>query len=256
MEYLARLKSLGFEKERGAVALLPLSLFGLQYLFLAFMGPPGWGPAFFALALCYLAAFFGVASQWFWARWFASGLGWSGAMVGIVGLATIGWHPILAIFATLHGLVIGALFGAKMAARYEMQEAWRKRFGMDEHGVSRLGKAVTRASASLPTLILWALAPKEGQGVAAVAAVAAGAGVVGLWGLLRLRTWGVCALAASAGAAILLAAFGTAPDWQAASSMPVAPVFGAASWGAAALAALALTPLLGPIAKALRGGTR
>ena len=89
--------------------------------------------------------------------------------------------------------MVGALAGKKMAARYDLQEGWRQRYGMDEFGVARLRKTVTRAAASLPSLILWALGPKEGQGgccwplagIATLLAVAAG-----LRGLVRLRSWG------------------------------------------------------------------
>ena len=88
-------------------------------------------------------------------------------MVGLMSLVMVGWHPSLAIYTGFHALIVGALWASKMAARYELQTGWRERYGMDEFGVTRLGKAVTRGSASLPTLIMWALAPREGQGLLA-----------------------------------------------------------------------------------------
>src|SRR6185436_5998836 len=77
-----------------------------------------------------------------------------------------------------------------------------ERFGMDDFGVVRLGRAVTRASAALPTLIAMALAPKPEPEWLVLAG--AGLGSAGLAGLLRLRTWGVLALG-GAGAAVLVA---------------------------------------------------
>ena len=161
-----RLNSIGFERARRAFAALVLSLFVSLYLVLALIlymnGAEIWVPAFVALAACYGVAFMGVAAEWFWGRWFAAGLGWSGLMVAVATLVIGGeWNPVLAAFGGLHLLVIGMLAGAKMAARFDLQPGWRERYGMDEFGVARLRKTVTRASASLPSVILWALAPKE-----------------------------------------------------------------------------------------------
>jgi hypothetical protein len=72
---------------------------------------------------------------------------------------------------------------------------------MDEFGVARLRKTVTRSAASLPSMILWALGPKEpGQSLlhAGLLWVAVALGASGLLGILRLRAWGVLALGASA----------------------------------------------------------
>jgi hypothetical protein len=159
----AWLGDLGYAGERRALALLPLCLFGLLYFVLGVNAEPGWGPALFGLSLAYLVAFFALAAGWFWARWFASGLGWSGFMVGLMAITMLGWHPTLAVYGGLHALVVIMLMGGKMAARYEMRQGWRERFAMDEYGVARLGKAVTRGAGALPTLILWALAPREPQ---------------------------------------------------------------------------------------------
>jgi hypothetical protein len=130
-------------------------------------------------------------------------------MVSIASLAVVGWTPVLAIYGGLHALVVAALLGKKMAARYDLQEAWRTRYKMDEFGVDRLRKTVTRAAASLPSLILWALGPKEGQGAGVALAVGALAALalagVGLRGVVRMRSWGVLALG---GALASVAAFG------------------------------------------------
>jgi len=201
-ELLERLNNVGFERTRRAVAALALSLFVFLYLLVS-VNPPSdeWRLAFLAMAGCYSVAFMGVAAEWFWGRWFATGLGWSGVMVGVASMVMIGWSPVLGIYAGVHGLVVLTLSGKKMAERFDLQPAWRERYGMDEFGVARLRKTVTRASASLPSVILWALAPKEpGQGmlVAALALFSGLSLVGGLRGVLRLHTWGMAALGASA----------------------------------------------------------
>jgi len=208
--FLKRLGEIGFEKGRRALAALALSFFISLYLLVSFNSPPGWGPAFLALAACYLVAFLAVTADWFWGRWFASGLGWSGVMVAILSLVMIGWTPPLAIYGGLHALVVVALLGKRMAAQYDMQEAWRQRYGMDEFGVARLRKTVTRAAASLPSLILWALGPKEGQGMllaaAGIATLLTAAGA--LRHIIQMRTAGWIMLA---GASVSLWLLGSTP---------------------------------------------
>jgi len=71
-------------------------------------------------------------------------LAYHSVIEGEASLVMIGWHPSLAIYTVLHVLIVLALMGQKMAARYEMQPAWREKYSMDEYGVARLGKAVTR----------------------------------------------------------------------------------------------------------------
>jgi hypothetical protein len=196
-----KLGKLGFEGPRRAAAALALSFFVVLYLFLSLNAPPGWGPAFAALSLSYLVAFFSVVAGWFWGRWFATGLGWSGLMVAGISLVMVGWAPALAIYGALHALVVLPLAGKSMAAQYDFQESWRQRYRMDELGVARLRKTITRSAASLPSLILWALGPKEGQGML-LSLAALGLTIVGLNGVVRLRTWGWLAVAGAAGMAI------------------------------------------------------
>lgn len=204
---LQRINDFGFAKTRRAIAALSLSFFVTLYLLLALNAPAGpeWTPAFLALALCYLLAFVGVAAEWFWGSWFASGLGWSGVMVAGLSILLVGWNPALAIYGGLHGLVVVLLLGKRVAALYEHQDGWKQRLGMDDYGVERLRKTVTRAAASLPSLVLWALGPKEpGQGMlhSTLLVAAAVVGIAGLGGLIRLRGWSVIAVAASAVALI------------------------------------------------------
>jgi len=194
-----KLGALGYERVRRAVAALSLSFFAIVFLFIAFSVPvPGWQAPFVALAACYLVAFFAVVAEWFWGRWFATGLGWSGIMVAIIAISNLGWDPGLAIYGLLHAAVVVPLAGKSMAARYDLQEAWRQRYKMDDFGVARLRKTITRSAASLPSVILWALAPKEpGQGML-LSLVALALVVTGLGGLVRLRTWGWLAVGMSA----------------------------------------------------------
>lgn len=205
MKYLDQLRDLEYERPRTAVALLPLAFFGIIYLVFGFTAPPEWKAAFVALAACYLLGFFSVACEWFWGRWFASGLGWSGTMVGIFAMISIGWNVALAVYGGLHLLVVLMLLGPKMAARYDLQPGWRQRYAMDEFGVARVRKAVTRAAAALPSLILWALGPKEPSGHWMLALLALALGSAGVWGLLRMRTWALAALLGTATMALAAA---------------------------------------------------
>jgi len=264
---LKRLDEVGLEKERRALAALSLSFFTILYLFVALTGPEGWQPAFLALAAAYLVAFMALTAEWFWGRWFASGLGWSGLMVAVVSLFMIGWAPPLAIYGALHGIVVFSLMGSKMVHRYDLQEGWRQRYQMDEFGVARLRKTVTRASASLPSMILWALAPKEGEGGALFAFAGVAmlvAAVAGLRGVVRMRTWGLLALAGASAA--LWAVVGTAGEaahvsiywpsgnlWGMAASPVIPGALGLAPPLAAAALGLSVLPFLRPAVLFLRG---
>jgi hypothetical protein len=250
----SRLSEIGFERTRRALAALGLSLFVSLYLLLAVLGGEDLARACLALALCYGVAFVGVVAEWFWARWFATGLAWSGLMIAGASLVMIGWSPVLAVFGGVHGLVVLALMGKKMAARYDLQDAWRERYKMDEFGVARLQKTVTRSAASLPSLIFWALGPRE-DGMALAAGVAAVLlAVAGLRGLVHLRTWGVVALGA---AAAVVAATGNVTAFAFTSThggfgaFPNAMQF-AGSTLAFVLLAAAVLPFTGAIARFLR----
>lgn len=215
MKLLAALDDFGFEKTRRAVAALALSFFVSLYVMLSLNAPDGWAPAFLALALCYVVAFLAVAAEWFWGRWFAAGLGWSGLMVAVMSTVMLGWMWPLAIYGGLHGLVVVLLLGKRMTALYDLQEGWRKRFAMDEFGVARLRKTVTRSAASLPSMILWALGPTDpGQGSlhGLFLLLAVGFGVAGLAGVIRLRTWGLVAMGAAATALVAHGAVHVVPE--------------------------------------------
>jgi hypothetical protein len=260
--FLDRLNNIGFEGTRRAVAALALSIFVFLYLLVA-MNPPSeeWRLAFLAMSACYGVAFMGVAAEWFWGRWFASGLGFSGVMVAVGSFVMIGWSPILAIYGALHAIVVLALAGKKMADRFDLQPAWRERYGMDEYGIARLRKTVTRASASLPSVILYFLAPKEpGQGLIVTVAtvLAATAAIAGLRGTVRLRGWGIVSLAAAA-ALFTGLELGAAPHFAFATGMPIElgnTVLGhlaLLSRGLVpALLTLSIVPFIGPTIRFLR----
>lgn len=248
----ARLSEIGFERTRRALAALSLSLFVSLFLLLAMLTEGEVARVCLALSLCYGVAFVAVVAEWFWARWFATGLAWSGVMLSVAVLLMNEWNPVLAGFGALHGLVIVFLMGKKMAARYDLQEAWRQRYKMDEFGVARLQRTVTRAAASLPGMIFWALGPKEDgmatliAGLTAVALVAAG-----LRGLIHVRTWGVLALGA---AGIVVAATGFDGGHTLLGTGCVATMELGATAGTLALICLvaAVLPFSGAIARFLR----
>jgi hypothetical protein len=241
----SRLNEIGFERTRRALAALSLSLFISLYLAVALNAPNGLGPVFAGLAFCYGVAFCAVVAEWFWGRWFATGLGWSGIMLGVVALLQLGWTPIFAIYLGLHGLIVVALMGSKMAARYDMQEAWRTQYGMDDLGVARLRKTVTRAAASLPSLIVWALGPREGGMAFGVAVATLALAGLGLRGVVRMRSWGVLALGGAAVAAPV-AIFGhTGLSFSVAGADHVLPLL------VTALLAAAVVPFVRPVARFL-----
>jgi hypothetical protein len=200
-----QLTQFGFVGERKAVALICLCFYATIFSVMALIARdnlPEWMPCFVGLAACYVIGFFAVAADWFWGRWFAVGLGYSGLTMALMSIvATHSLMTEMVVFGVMHGLIAACLLGERMAAHYEAKLEWRQRWNLDDQGVVRIQRSVTRAAASLPTLIMWALAPREGAAVGVLAL-----GVVGVVGLLRGRTWGVLAVG-GAGLASLFAAF-------------------------------------------------
>jgi hypothetical protein len=173
-----------------------------------------------------------VVAGYFWARWYAIGVGLFGTLSAAIGIWQIGPEFILLVFGGSHLAAVLALTGEAMQAPFEGQPEWRARFHMDNHGVNRLGRSVVRASLGLPLVLLYALAPKPGSALVAVTAVLAAGGLAGL---VRLRSWGVLAIAAAAALAGVAACLGSL------SAVPVA-----------AMLAAAASPFAAPIARALR----
>jgi hypothetical protein len=167
-------------------------------------------------------------------------------MVGLVAMLMIGWNPALAVYGGLHAIVVLMLLGPKMAARYDLQPGWRARFGMDEFGVIRLRKAVTRASAALPSLIIWALGPREGEGHTLVLFAGALLALLGIKGLVRARTWGVLALAAASIAVLFGGNIPLEGFWQdslASAAIPFSEIGRSTGLGAALAVLLAAAAL-------------
>lgn len=192
----------GFTGERRAVAAAVLAFYGFIYMILSLAPPmPGWGACFGALAGVYGLGFFALVAGYFWARWYAVGVGISGLITALVSMYSIGPEPVLLFWGGTHGAVSLMLWGDKMAKVFDGRTEWRERFHMDESASNRLGRSVIKAGISLPFIVLSGLAPQPG---AAELALLAGSGlaVFGIWGLVRMRTWSVFAMAG--GAAVLL----------------------------------------------------
>lgn len=177
---------------RRALALLVLGFYVTQFAMTAWLGPAELYAAYLGLALCYGLAFIGLAAEWFWARWFAIGVGNFGSLMLLV-LLQVGLEPIIAFFGITHLVIAVFLSGEGMAARYEYSEAAAERWNFQEESLILMRRAVKSAGSTIPILILYALAPRpEFLQLAAL-----GLGVAGLFGLLRGRTWGVLALGAA-----------------------------------------------------------
>ena len=79
---------------RRAIALLFLGFYVTQFAMTAWLGPDELYAAYLGLALCYTLAFVGLAAKWFWARWFAIGVGNFGSLLLLV-LLQVGMEPII-----------------------------------------------------------------------------------------------------------------------------------------------------------------
>lgn len=235
--------------ERKACAAIVLGFFGSLFLLNGLFGPAPFVKMFVALGVAYLVGFFGVVSGWFWARWYAMGLAFSGVVTAAMGAWQIGLDPAVLFWGGTHAVAGLALVGRGPASAFDGRTDWRERFHMDDNAVNRLGKSVTRAGASLPYLIVYGLAPRQGMAAEALAVLALGAGIMGVYGLVRLRAWGLLAL----GAAAILAALGGPLDVLSPSGCPDEASFWQVMdyrWVpgvAVALAALAVWPFARPL---------
>lgn len=200
--------------ERRAIAAALLAFYAFIYMLVALAPPPGWAMAFSAMALVYGAGFFGLVAGYFWARWYAIGLGMSGLITAVFSIVQIGMEPVLLFYGVTHGGVSLFLWGGGMSLAFDGRKEWRERFHLDESSTHKLGKSVIRLGISLPYIVLYALAPKDGAGEALFAALAGGLVLTGIVAFFRMRTWGVAALvggAAALSASLLTSAFGIAP---------------------------------------------
>lgn len=231
-----------FVGERKACAAAVLAFFATLFLLNGLLGPPAFAPMLLALATSYLIGFFGLVSGWFWARWFSMGLGFSGLILAALLGWQIGLDTIVWIYGGSHLAVVLSLLGQGPAASFDGRKDWREKYKMDDNAANRLGKSVINAGASLPYLILAGLAPKQGM-AAALGFLALAAGVLGLRALVKLRTWGVLALAASAALVVGARGAGWSMMAQGADWTTIA---------AAAFLCAAVAPFVGPIARRLR----
>ena len=227
--------------ERRAIAAAVLSFFMLQFIIGGLLGDEQLRWVQLALGAAYLVAFTGVVAGWFWARWYTLGLTFSGLAMA----ALIGWKIGVDInFYIIGGghLALGiGLLGTESATFFEGRKDWRERWHMDQNAVNRLGKAVMRAGASLPYLIVAGLMPR--QGGMAIGVLALGLGLVGFSGVVRMRTWGLVALT---GATAFAGAHLVTMDTMATGL----PLF--ATGAAALLLAAAVSPFVAPMVRALR----
>jgi hypothetical protein len=236
--------------ERRAIAAAILVFYAFMFLFLALAGLPGWGPVFAALALVYGAGFFGLVAGYFWARWYAIGLGMSGLITSVFSIFQVGMEPVLLFYGATHAGASLVLWGGGMALGFDGRKEWRERFHLDENSTHKLGKSVIRLGISLPYIVIYALAPKEGAGEALVAALAGGLVLTGVVGFYRMRTWGVAALAG--GVALLAGSLATGTFGIVPLEFGYAINVTAAGAAGLLLVAAALLPLARPIARYLR----
>lgn len=232
-----------------------MAFYFLVYGALALFPPiPEFTRAFAAIAGVYGLAFFALVAGYFWARWYAVGVGLYGVITSAVGL----WQlppaereiamPVLLFIGGTHLAAALFLWGQAMSEPYDGQARWREKFHMDDSAVQRLGRSVIRAGVSLPFILLYALMPKPdgtSLAVSALALIAFGLAAFGLRGLLQLRTWGVLALGTAGALTLAMVGVDTASHGMA----------GLLLWPAVAggLLLSTVTPFAAPIFRFITG---
>lgn len=184
--------------ERRALAAAVMALFFLMFLVNALLGGDETKKFMYAMAGCYGLGFFALVAGYFWARWFAVGLGLFGVIVAAVAcwqLKTL--EQTFLIFGGLHLGAAMCLWGDAMSGVYDGQTAWREKFHMDDNAVQRLGRAVIRAGVSLPFVLAYAFAPRPESSSLLASIVALCLTGLGVRALVQLKSWGVMALAAA-----------------------------------------------------------
>ncbi len=183
--------------ERRAIAALVFTFFAILYTVNGWQAVmPALTPVMYALGGVYGLAAFSVIAGYFWGRWYALGVGLFGVILFALGLWKEGPEPVILFTGGLHVAAVLSLWGNAMSESYDGKPGWREKLHMDDAAVQRLGRSVIRAGVSLPIVLIYALAPKPPAGMAAGLIALSLAGI-GLHALLRLRTWGVLAVAAS-----------------------------------------------------------
>jgi len=184
--------------ERRALAAAVMAFWFLLYVVIAYAQIlPDFTKAFVAIAGVYGLAFFALVAGYFWARWYAVGVGLYGVITAAVGMWQIGAEPVLLFVGGTHAAAALMLWGSAMSQPYDGQTAWRERFHMDDNAVQRLGRSVIRAGVSLPFVLLYALAPKPDSVSLLASIVALALTGLGIRALVQMKTWGVLALGAA-----------------------------------------------------------
>src|SRR6185369_5783243 len=120
---LDRLGSVGLVGERKAIALLCLGFYTTLFFMIVLSARtelPEWLPVFVGMTTVYVIAFMGVAAEWFWGRWFATGLGYWGCTMAVMAFVTTRSFPApMIVFGVMHGLISVCLLGEKMAAVFD-----------------------------------------------------------------------------------------------------------------------------------------
>ncbi len=209
---------MSFIGERRALAAAVFAFYFLAYGMLVLIGmvPPEMNKAFAAIAGVYGLAFFSLVAGYFWARWYAVGVGLYGVITAAVGMWQLGAEPVLVFVGGTHLAATVFLWGNAMSGPYDGQTAWREKLHMDENSVQRLGRSVIRAGVSLPFVLLYALMPKPEAASTVLSLVALLLAGVGFHAVVKLRTWGLLAMGAAGGLMVMLA--GT-DLWMGASGM-------------------------------------
>ena len=240
--------------ERRALAAAVFAFYFMVYTILLLAGfvAPDAGPMITGIAGVYGLAFFSLVAGYFWARWYAIGVGLYGVITGVVGL----WQaskdpnledmiPILMFIGGTHLAATLMLWGNTMAGPYDGQTAWREKLHMDDNAVQRLGRSVIRAGVSLPLVLIYALAPKPETASLVMSIMGLVLGGLGIRALVKARTWGVLAMGASG--ALMLTLAGAEALWGSHTVRVIYPALG----GTLMLAATA--PFFGPMTRWLRG---
>lgn len=156
---------IGFLGERRALSLLAFSVFVNLYALIALFTYVYYGKGyvlFAALACCYAVGFFAVAADWFWGRWFLTGLAYSGLTLAVWSMfISREISVVMIVYGFIHGISALCLQGELMEKFYEGQTSWREQFQVDEETAKKIGSSVTRVASSLPAILSLLLAPRE-----------------------------------------------------------------------------------------------
>src|SRR4051812_4239511 len=125
--------------ERRALAAAIMAFYFLLYGVMAFSQlAPDFTKAFAAISGVYGLAFFALVAGYFWARWYAVGVGLYGVITAAVGMWQIGAEPILLFIGGTHLAATMFLWGEAMSQPYDGQAAWRGEVHMGQDAPQRL----------------------------------------------------------------------------------------------------------------------